>query len=236
MTASIWPADSIGSRTAALMLLCFTLAILMPFCFATAGHSRIERSPSATPSVLALDIGQRADAAALAGDDGVGRLVEQHEHRLDRRPPCLSLSRKRISALMSTSAKSLVPAATRAIASGDPLAILVVTARPSALNRPPADAITKGAAAASIGRSSENWIASGGRGSSAASAWLAAKARNSATGRQSEARSQSGRRWSELHASGLHQHEMGQVAASADALFRDIIDGMQARSAAFCSI
>ena len=52
MTASIWPADSIGSRTAALMLLCFTLASLMPFCFATAGHSRIEKSPSATPRFL----------------------------------------------------------------------------------------------------------------------------------------------------------------------------------------
>jgi hypothetical protein len=108
------------------------------------------------------------DAAALAGDDGVGRLVEQHEHRLDRRPPCLSLSRNRISALMSTSAKSLVPAATRAIASGDPLAMLVVTASPSALNRPPAGRHHERRAAASIGRSSENWIASGGRGSSAA--------------------------------------------------------------------
>ena len=52
MTASIWPADSIGSRTAALMLLCLTFLILMPFCLATAGHSRIDRSPSATPSVL----------------------------------------------------------------------------------------------------------------------------------------------------------------------------------------
>ena len=39
---------------------------------------------------------------------------------------------------MSTSAKSLVPAATRAIASDDPLAMLVVTASASALNRPPA--------------------------------------------------------------------------------------------------
>jgi hypothetical protein len=78
------------------------------------------------------------------------------------------LSRNRINALMSTMAKSLVPAATRAIASDDPLAMLVVTASASALNRPPALAITNGAAAASIGRSSENWIASGGRGSSAA--------------------------------------------------------------------
>ena len=33
--------------------------------------------------ILAFDVGQRADAAALAGDDGIGRLVEQHEHRLD---------------------------------------------------------------------------------------------------------------------------------------------------------
>jgi len=51
---------------------------------------------------------------------------------------------KRISALMSTSAKSLVPAATRAIASCDPLAMLVETARPSEPNKPLADAITKG--------------------------------------------------------------------------------------------
>src|SRR5207244_12365883 len=76
---------------------------------------------------------------------------------------------------MSTSAKSLVPAATRAIASGDPLAMLVVTASPSALNRPPALAITNGAAAASIGRSSENWIWDGARGSSAARTLLAIK-------------------------------------------------------------
>ena len=76
------------------MLLCLTLAILMPFCFATAGHSRIERSPSATPRVLAFDIRQRADAPALAGDDGVGRLVEQHEHRLDRRDALLVLVAK----------------------------------------------------------------------------------------------------------------------------------------------
>src|SRR2546430_3489287 len=58
--------------------------------------------------------------------------------------------------LMSTRAKSLVPAATRAIASCDPLAMLVVTASASAPNRPPAVAITNGAAAASIGRSNEN--------------------------------------------------------------------------------
>src|SRR5258708_35859760 len=70
--------------------------------------------------------------------------------------------------LISTSAKSLAPAATRAIASGDPLALLVATARPSALNRPRADAIMNGAAPASIGRSSENWIAIGGFGSSEA--------------------------------------------------------------------
>ena len=76
---------------------------------------------------------------------------------------------------MSTSAKSLVPAATRAMASGDPLAILVVTVSPSALNRPPVAAITKGASVASIGRSSENWIAIGGRGSSAARLWPAPK-------------------------------------------------------------
>src|SRR5439155_17860272 len=84
-------------------------------------------------------------------------------------------SRNRINALMSTSAKSLVPAATRAIASDDPLAMLIVTASPSAPNRPPAAAITNGAAAASIGRSSENWIWSGALGSSAARTLLAMK-------------------------------------------------------------
>src|ERR1700737_2164091 len=78
------------------------------------------------------------------------------------------LSRKRINSLISISAKSLAPVATRAIASGDPLAILVVTARPSELNRPRTDASTKGAALASIGRSRENWIAIGGRTSFAA--------------------------------------------------------------------
>src|ERR1700736_671548 len=78
------------------------------------------------------------------------------------------LSRKRINSLISTRAKSLAPVATRAIASGDPLAILVLTARPSELNRPRADATTKGAALASIGRSKENWIAIGGRTSFAA--------------------------------------------------------------------
>ena len=69
---------------------------------------------------------------------------------------------------MSTSAKSLSPLATRAIASRDPLAILVVTARPSELNKPLTDASTKGAALASIGRSKENWIAIGCRVSGAA--------------------------------------------------------------------
>ena len=64
---------------------------------------------------------------------------------------------------MSTSAKSLVPAATRAIASGDPLAILVLTASPSEPNKPLLAASTNGAALASIGRSRENWIATGGR-------------------------------------------------------------------------
>jgi len=34
---------------------------------------------------LAFDVRQHVNAAALAGNDGVGRLVEQHEHRLDRR-------------------------------------------------------------------------------------------------------------------------------------------------------
>src|SRR5260370_23041792 len=69
---------------------------------------------------------------------------------------------------MSASAKSLAPEATRAIASADPLVTWIATASPSAPNRPRADAITKGAAPASIGRSSENWIAIGCRTSSAA--------------------------------------------------------------------
>jgi hypothetical protein len=46
--------------------------------------------------------------------------------------------------------------------------MLVVTARPSELNKPLLDASTKGAALASIGRSKENWIAIGCRTSSAA--------------------------------------------------------------------
>src|SRR5258705_9038798 len=70
---------------------------------------------------------------------------------------------------MSTRAKSLEPAATRAIASSDPLAMLVVTARPSELNRPLTPAIRRGAARASTGRSGVNWIAIGcGRSSAAA--------------------------------------------------------------------
>src|SRR4029453_1570628 len=77
-------------------------------------------------------------------------------------------SRKRINSLMSTRAKSLSPLATRAIASRDPLAILVVTARPSELNTPRTEASTKGAAPASIGGSKENWTAIGGRTSAAA--------------------------------------------------------------------
>ena len=76
------------------MLLCFTLLSLMPFCLATAGHSRIDRSPSATPRVLPSMSVSALDAAALAGDDGVGRLVEQHEHRLDLRAALLVLVAK----------------------------------------------------------------------------------------------------------------------------------------------
>jgi hypothetical protein len=51
---------------------------------------------------------------------------------------------------------------------GDPLALLIVTARPSALNKPRANATMKGAAPASIGRSRENRTAIGCRASSAA--------------------------------------------------------------------
>jgi hypothetical protein len=128
---------------------------------------------------------------------------------------------------MSTKAKSLEPAATRAIASDDPLAILVVTASASALNRPFAEAITNGAAAASIGRSSENWIASGGRGSSAArtlpaiTTLLAIKhaiANSPARDVRRTPRRALGRRRVALVLTarmGLHQHEVGQVAALA---------------------
>ena len=45
----------------------------------------MDRSPSATPSVLFSMSAKGVNAPALAGDDGVGRLVEQHEERLDRR-------------------------------------------------------------------------------------------------------------------------------------------------------
>src|SRR5215470_17682541 len=60
---------------------------------------------------------------------------------------------------MSTRAISLAPEATRAMASCAELALLMETARPSALKRPLACAVTKGAATASIGRSRENSIA-----------------------------------------------------------------------------
>ena len=61
MTASTCPADSIGSRTAGLMLFCFTCESLIPFCLATAGQSRIDRSPSATPRFLP----SRSDSAVM---------------------------------------------------------------------------------------------------------------------------------------------------------------------------
>src|SRR5260370_24052418 len=78
------------------------------------------------------------------------------------------LSRKRINSVIRTSAKWLAPSATRAIGSGEPLAILVATARPSEPNKPRLDASTKGAASALRGRSRENWIAIGCRTSLAA--------------------------------------------------------------------
>ena len=58
---------------------------------------------------------------------------------------------------MSTSARSLLPDVTRAIASCELAVAPMVTARPSLPNRPLTCAITKGAATASIGRSSVNW-------------------------------------------------------------------------------
>jgi hypothetical protein len=54
------------------------------------------------------------------------------------------------------------------MASGEPLAMLVVTARPSRPNRPLTDAITNGAMLASSGRSKESRIAVGGGASLAA--------------------------------------------------------------------
>ena len=52
MTASTWPADSIGSRTAALIAALLDVVEMMPFWRANAGHSPAERSLSAMPSVL----------------------------------------------------------------------------------------------------------------------------------------------------------------------------------------
>ena len=52
LTASTWPADSIGSRTAAPIFSSLILLSSMPIRFATAGHILMARSPSATPSVL----------------------------------------------------------------------------------------------------------------------------------------------------------------------------------------
>ena len=76
------------------MLLCFTLLMLDAVLL---GHRRPQPDRQVAfgdAESLALDIGQRADAAALAGDDGIGRLVEQHEHRLDLRAALLVLVAK----------------------------------------------------------------------------------------------------------------------------------------------
>ena len=47
--------------TAGLMLFCFTCESLIPFCLATAGQSRMDRSPSATPRFLP----SRSDSALM---------------------------------------------------------------------------------------------------------------------------------------------------------------------------
>ncbi len=52
LTASTCPADSIGSRTAAPIFSSLILPASTPMRLATAGHMRMARSPSATPSVL----------------------------------------------------------------------------------------------------------------------------------------------------------------------------------------
>jgi hypothetical protein len=52
VTASTWPADSIGSRTAALITLSLMPASLMPFSLATAGQNFAAGSPSTTPRLL----------------------------------------------------------------------------------------------------------------------------------------------------------------------------------------
>ena len=68
--------------------------------------------------------------------------------------------------------------------------MLVVTARPSEPNKPRLDASTNGAALASIGRSSENWIATGGRVSPAARRFRRAEPTPRPTGPVSEVRKQ----------------------------------------------
>ena len=76
------------------MLLCLTLASLDAVLL---GHRRPQpdrKIALGDAEVLAFHVRQRLDAAALAGDDGVGRLVEQHEHRLDRRHALLVLVAK----------------------------------------------------------------------------------------------------------------------------------------------
>ena len=67
-----------------------------------------------------------------------------------------ALSRKRTSALMSACAISLVPAATRAMASSAPLAMSVATDSPAARKSPRAWASTIGAAVPSSGWSNVN--------------------------------------------------------------------------------
>ena len=76
------------------MLLCFTLLMLDAVLFCHRRPQPDRQVAFGDAESLALDVGQRADAAALAGDDGIGRLVEQHEHRLDLRAALLVLVAK----------------------------------------------------------------------------------------------------------------------------------------------
>ena len=85
MTASIWPAASIGSRTGLAMVSIFTLAVSMLLTLANTGHCAAAGSCRRRAQPLAFQILRGGDAAALAADHGIGRPVVEHEHGLDRR-------------------------------------------------------------------------------------------------------------------------------------------------------
>ena len=133
----------------------------MPFCLASAGH-RLERQVAlGDADRLALEVGKRADAAALARDDGIGRLVEQHEHRLDRR---------RVGLVAEADQFVDVDERELARAGGDARDRLGRAVGEIGPHREPfggeqaavLDATMKGAMLASSGRSKVSWTASGG--------------------------------------------------------------------------